>query len=119
MAVDSIMASPTNRVRVMVAEASGCWARALSEVATARPSARAGARHPMLVANPAVMIEAMAIRVKLSIGSPWMCSLRRCRSLRRCLFGLLGAGGRRDVDRSEDGEDVGLDHPRRSEERRV
>ena len=36
MAVDSIIARPTNSVRVMVAEASGCWASEVSATATAR-----------------------------------------------------------------------------------
>jgi hypothetical protein len=65
--VDSIIARPTKSVRVMVAEASGCWASAVSAVATARPSPRAGAMQPMLVAKPAVVIEATAMRVMLSI----------------------------------------------------
>ena len=38
MAVDSIIARPTNRVRVIVAEASGCCASELSAVATAFPA---------------------------------------------------------------------------------
>src|SRR5579862_5182884 len=67
MAVDSIIARPTNRVRVMVAEASGCCARALSAVATDRPSPRAGAIHPMLIVMPAVTMEATAMLVILSI----------------------------------------------------
>ena len=42
MASDSIIARPTNNVRVMVAEASGCCAREVRAVATARPSPSAG-----------------------------------------------------------------------------
>ena len=38
MANDSIIARPTNRVRVIVLEASGCWASELSAVATALTS---------------------------------------------------------------------------------
>ena len=40
--MDSIIARPTNKVRVMVADASGCCASELSAVATALPSASAG-----------------------------------------------------------------------------
>ena len=43
--MDSIIARPTNKVRVMVAEASGCCASELNAVETARPSPSAG---PML-----------------------------------------------------------------------
>ena len=46
MAMDSIIARPTNKVRVMVAEASGCWASEVSAVATALPSASAGPDGP-------------------------------------------------------------------------
>ena len=73
MAVDSIIARPTNRVRVMVADASGCCASALSAVATDRPSPSAGAMHPMLIVRPAVMIEATAIRVMSSINVSFDC----------------------------------------------
>ena len=38
MANDSIIARPTNNVRVIVAEASGCCASEVRAVATARPS---------------------------------------------------------------------------------
>jgi hypothetical protein len=70
MAVDSIIAKPTNSVRVIVAEASGCCASEVSAVATDRPSLSAGIMHPMLVAKPAVTIEAMATEVVLSIWCP-------------------------------------------------
>ena len=43
--MDSIIARPTNKVRVMVVAASGCCASELNAVATARPSPSAG---PML-----------------------------------------------------------------------
>lgn len=72
MAVDSIIASPTNKVRVIVAEASGCWAREESAVATAFPSAKAGPIAPKLVLIPAVQIDATAMIVKLSIVSPFL-----------------------------------------------
>ena len=45
------MAKPTNKVRVMVEEASGCCASEVNAVATARPSAKAGPRHPKLVVS--------------------------------------------------------------------
>ena len=44
--MDSIIARPTNKVRVMVPEASGCCASALNAVATARPSLSAGPMPP-------------------------------------------------------------------------
>src|ERR1035438_9721018 len=72
MAVDSIIASPTNRVRVMVAEASGCWASAVSAVATALPSASAGPMVPKPVVMPAMTIDAIAIIVMLSTVSPYV-----------------------------------------------
>ena len=67
MAVDSIIAKPTNKVLVMVADASGCWARAVRADATAFPSPKAGNIQPILVVNPAVTIEAMAMMAELSI----------------------------------------------------
>jgi hypothetical protein len=70
MAVDSIIARPTNSVRVMVEDASGCCARAVSAVDTERPSPSAGHIQPMPVVRPAVAIEATAIRVILSMGFP-------------------------------------------------
>jgi len=57
----------------MVAEASGCCARAVNAVDTDRPSANAGPMHPKLVVIPAVQIEAIAIRVMLSILGPLVC----------------------------------------------
>src|ERR1035438_3745714 len=113
MAVDSIIARPTNKVRVMVDEASGCWASAVSAVVTALPSARAGPMVPKPVVRPAITIEATAMIVRLSISSPLCGLLLR---LNRGL-GLAWACGCRDVDRSQNTEDIGLHH--RSEERRV
>src|ERR1039458_8399846 len=75
MAVDSIMARPTNKVRVMVAEASGCWASAVSAVATERPSPSAGHMQPMPVVRPAVTIDATAMTVMLSMVFPLIDSL--------------------------------------------
>src|ERR1700691_4416846 len=70
MAVDSIIARPTNSVRVMVAEASGCCASDASADATDRPSLRAGAMHPTPVVRPAVTMEATAMMVMVSMGFP-------------------------------------------------
>jgi hypothetical protein len=67
MAVDSIIAKPTNNVRVIVDDASGCCARELRADATALPSLSAGNMVPMAVVNPAVMIDAIAIIVVLSM----------------------------------------------------
>src|SRR5450432_3662290 len=79
MAVDSIIARPTNKVLVMVAEASGCWAREVSAVATALPSASAGPIVPKPVVIPATTIDATAMIVLWSMVSPFgwcVCSLQ-------------------------------------------
>ena len=70
MANDSIIARPTNNVRVIVAEASGCCAREVRAVATARPSPSAGHIQPMPVVMPAVAIDTTATTVTLSIRDP-------------------------------------------------
>src|ERR1700732_5171183 len=67
MAIDSIIASPTNSVRVMVEAASGCWASALNAAATARPWPIPGPIAPIPMVRPAEMIDAAAIIVMLSI----------------------------------------------------
>ncbi len=69
--MDSIIAKPTNKVRVIVAEASGCWASDVSAVATALPSASAGPMAPKLIVMPAMTIDATAIIVMLSTKSPF------------------------------------------------
>src|SRR5271170_84112 len=102
MAIDSIIARPTNKVRVMVVAASGCCASELKAVETARPSPRAGAMLPNAIVTPAVMIETIAIRVMLSI----------------CILSLLvvlvssfaGSRGGCDVNGCEDAENVSLHH---------
>src|ERR1700722_10333044 len=102
MAIDSIIARPTNRVRVMVVAASGCCASALKAVETARPSPSAGAMLPTAIVTPAVIIDTIAINVMLSIrflSCYWPCCFRLLRSL----FYLSGGG--RDVDGGEDAED--------------
>src|ERR1700722_6080240 len=98
MANDSIMARPTNSVRVMVAELSGCCASDDRAIATARPSSRAGPMQPMPMVMPAVTIEARAMRVVLSMGKSFVTGRR------------LAARGRRDIYRGENAEDVGLNH---------
>src|ERR1022692_1100077 len=103
MAIDSIMARPTNRVRVMVAEASGCCASALSAIATDRPSPSAGSIHPTLVVSPAVTIEETAMRVGLSMECPLFVSSVG----HRLGLEFAGARGGRDVNRGQDAEDVG------------
>jgi len=61
------MARPTNKVRVIVGAASGCWAMALNAAATDFPSLNAGNIHPSDVVSPAVMMETIAMIVILSI----------------------------------------------------
>jgi hypothetical protein len=67
IAVDSIIASETYRVLVMVGAASGCCAIELNADAAAFPSLNAGNIHPTPVVIPAVTMDATAIIVILSI----------------------------------------------------
>src|ERR1039457_2231471 len=69
--MDSIIASPTNRVRVIVVAASGCCASEVNAVATARPSPSAGPILPRAIVSPAVTIEAIAMNVMLSMVCPF------------------------------------------------
>src|SRR5690606_2156731 len=92
MAVDSIIANPTNKVRVMVGAASGCWAMASNAVDTARPSPMAGIILPMAMVSPAVMIDTTAIIVMLSMIDSFklfgflMRSLGRCSNIDSCQY---------------------------------
>src|SRR5664279_2816783 len=110
MANDSIIASPTNKVRVMVAEASGCWASELRAVATALPSASAGPRHPKPMVMPAMTIDATAIIVMLSIVSPFVDVIHASIFCLRFRFGRTDSCGSRDINPRQDGEDVSLHH---------
>jgi hypothetical protein len=67
MANDSIMANPTNKVRVMVEAASGCWAMELNADEIDLPCPKAGIVTPMLVVIPAVTIDTTATNAELSI----------------------------------------------------
>src|ERR1700733_4922330 len=110
MAMDSIIAKPTNRVRVIVVAASGCCASELKAVATARPSPRAGPMLPRAIVRPAVTIEAIAMSVMLSMESP-VDGGRHPSGLRiGATPGRALARGGRDVDRGQDAENVGLHH---------
>src|SRR4030042_2571544 len=110
MAVDSIIARPTNSVRVMVAEPSGCGASDLSAVATAFPSPSAGAMVPNAVVMPAVTMDATAIIVMLSIDSPFVVVVHASMFCIGFRPGLADARGGRDVKRGQDKADVGLPH---------
>src|ERR1017187_4081081 len=70
--MDSIIARPTNKVRVIVVAASGCCASELNAVATARPSPSAGPILPRAIVRPAVTIEAIAMSVVLSMVRPFV-----------------------------------------------
>src|ERR1039458_1615032 len=70
--MDSIIARPTNKVRVIVVAASGCCASELNAVATARPSPSAGPILPRAIVRPAVTIEAIAMSVMLSMVRPFV-----------------------------------------------
>src|ERR1022692_4123700 len=107
MANDSIIARPTNNVRVIVAEASGCCASEVSAVATARPSPRAGHMQPMPVVRPAVAIDATAMRVLLSMGSPFVAEVAISMAGRGLGLGIrlqfTDTRGGRDVNRGQNG----------------
>src|SRR5271166_5559064 len=102
MAMDSIIARPTNKVRVMVLAASGCCASELKAVETARPSPSAGAMLPSAMVTPAVMMEMIAIRVVPSMMCPFVAD-----GLGSCCAGSRGGC---DVNGGEDAENVGLNH---------
>src|SRR5665647_75896 len=111
MAVDSIIARPTNRVRVIVAEASGCWASEPSAFATALPSASAGPIVPKPVVMPAMTMDATAIIVMLSIiSSPFPVVIHASMFCHRFRLGLSDSRAGRNVNRGQDAEDVGLHH---------
>jgi hypothetical protein len=67
IAVDSIIASPTKSVLVMVGAASGCCAIEFKADDTALASPIARIIQPTAVVSPAVIIDAIAIAVVLSI----------------------------------------------------
>ena len=58
--MDSIMASPTNKVLVKELRSSGCWAIAARACCIARPMPKAGPIEPMAIVKPAAKIEAIA-----------------------------------------------------------
>src|SRR5271170_6328122 len=96
------MAKPTNNVRVIVGEASGCCANDVSAVATARPSPRAGHADPMAIVRPEVTIEKIAMSVLLSIELSFVFRWHGLRLVpeRRC----------RNINRRQNDEYVGLHH---------
>src|ERR1700734_2294048 len=110
MAVDSIIARPTNSVRVIVADASGCCAMELSAVETALPSPSAGPRTPNPVVKPAVTIDATAMMVLLSKGPPSVepiqSSMRSVGAGHWLRYARAGCG--RDIHRRQNAEDVRL-----------
>src|SRR3984957_16102558 len=110
MAVDSIIARPTNSVRVIVDAASGCCASELSAVETALPSPRAGPRTPKPVVMPAVTIDATAMMVLLSKVPPSVEPVHRSVRRHRATPWLRLAGARcgGNVHRRENAEDVSL-----------
>src|ERR1035441_5007900 len=118
MAMDSIMARPTNKARVIVAEASGCWASELKAVETARPSPSAGPMLPSAMVRPAVMMETTAMIVMLSIilSFGWFVKVSSFDCQRR--LGLARARGGGDVNRRQNAENVGLHHAGQQTEQR-
>src|SRR5512141_2511943 len=108
--MDSIIARPTNRVRVIVVAESGCWASELNAVATARPSPSAGPILPSAIVRPAVTIEAIAMSVMLSIGISSWAGIHASKFGGGFGFWAADARRGRDVNRGQDAEDVGLHH---------
>src|ERR1019366_3505133 len=102
MAMDSIMASPTNRVRLMVPASSGCWAMELRACTMAFASPRAGAIDPMAMHRAAATIDVMPITVTLFMLRSFVVELR--------------LDGRGDVHRRQNGKDVGLNQARQQPE---
>src|ERR1035437_7575302 len=94
MAMDSIMASPINRVRLIVPASSGCWAMELRACAMALPSPRAGAIDPMAMHRAAATIDVLPISVTLFMFRSFLVELR------------LDSGG--DIHRRQNGKDIGL-----------
>src|ERR1022692_3825291 len=113
--MDSIIARPTNKVRVIVVAESGCCASELNAVATARPSPSAGPMLPRAIVRPAVTIEASAMSVMLSMVRP--CVVGVVVSALGPRFRLADLGGGRDVDRGQDTENVSLHHAGQQSER--
>src|SRR5450631_984069 len=96
--MDSIIARPTNKVRVIVVAASGCCASELNAVATARPSPRAGPILPKAIVRPAVTIEAIAMSVMLSMVHPfWLAYLFQSLALGPALVSGTDSGLRTRV----------------------
>src|ERR1039458_4392590 len=116
--MDSIMAKPTNKVRVIVAEASGCCASELKAVETARPSPSAGPMLPNAMVRPAVTIDTTAMIVMLSIilSFIWLVMVSSFNCQRG--LGLARTRGGGDVNRRQDAENVGLHHAGQQTEQR-
>jgi len=64
---DSNMAKPTNKVRVIVGAESGCCAIEFNAAEIDFPCPIAGIITPIAVVIPAVTMDAIAIKVELSI----------------------------------------------------
>src|ERR1041385_7758687 len=97
--MDSIMANPMKRVRLIVLDASGCWAREVKAAMMARLSPKAGAMAPIAIVRLAAAMEVMPIIVELSIGL----SIRMY-----CFFSLIPGCGCNENGR-QNSEDVRLD----------
>ena len=109
--MDSIIAKPTNSVRVMVDDASGCCAIELNAEATDFPSPKAGIMQPTPVVRPAVIIDATAIIVVLS-----MLYLFFNDFIFKDFLSLTVTGSRSYVNRSKNGENIRLYHSRQHPE---
>lgn len=68
IASDSIMARPTNKVRVMVDAASGCWATEFNAEEMERVSPKAGIMLPNVIVAADAIIDTIPTNVMLSIS---------------------------------------------------
>src|ERR1019366_427721 len=98
MAIDSIIARPMKSVRLIVPASSGCWAMEPSACAMAFASPSAGPMEPIAMHRAAAAMDVIPMMPTLSINPP-------------SAFFLPALHRGRDVDHSQDRENVGLNHP--------
>src|ERR1700690_1761596 len=106
--MDSIIARPTNKVRVIVVAESGCFAGELNALATARPSPSAGPILPRAIVRPAVMIEAIAMSVMLFIVCPFVVGVVVSVLGLKPWLRLARTRGGRDIHRGQDAKNISL-----------
>src|SRR5271157_159823 len=101
--MDSTIARPTNRVRVMLLASSGCCAIALKALDSAQPSPIAGPIEPIAMVIPATIMETMPMVSTLAISTATSSS-----SFRIFYNFSIIRTGRNNVNGSQNCEYVGL-----------